>query len=66
MGDIVDAEYYRRREADERAKAEAAVDPVIRLIHSRLADAYSERIAGGVSSSRAHRERLSIAAPQPS
>lgn len=44
-------EYYMARLSNERAMAEAAVDPAIAKIHQELADHY-ERLANEARSSR--------------
>jgi hypothetical protein len=41
----VDLAYYRRRTAEERAAAEAALRTDVRAIHLELAAAYDQRIA---------------------
>ncbi len=37
-------DYYARREAQERARAESASDPAVRHIHLDLARRYAERV----------------------
>ncbi len=46
-----DLDYYRMRAAEERARAEAAIDPAVRAVHREMAERY-ERVAAG--------ERLSL------
>jgi hypothetical protein len=40
-----DLVYYRRRSAEEKAAAKAALDPRVRRVHVDLARRYDERIA---------------------
>lgn len=39
-----DHEYYRRRERDERARAERAADTTARHAHLTMAERYAERV----------------------
>lgn len=41
-GEIGEADYYRRREQDERKLADLARSPSVRNIHLNLADRYRE------------------------
>ena len=48
-----DANYLSRREAQERALAEAATDPAVRCVHHDLAERYAAQRAALMASDHA-------------
>lgn len=46
MADQKDADYFARRERQERERAQAALSPEVRDIHAILAENYARRTLG--------------------